>query len=256
MLSGIRDILVISTPDDLPRFEQLLRDGSELGLSLRYAVQPSPAGLAQAFLIGREFIQGDRVALILGDNLFYGAGLQDTLQAAAGRTTGASIFAYAVRDPSAYGVVEFDAQGRAVSIEEKPQRPKSHYAVPGLYFYDNEVVAIAAELRPSQRGELEITDVNRHYLERGRLWVELLGRGTAWLDTGTPDALLQAAMFIGAIEQRQGLKIGCPEEVAYRLGYISRESLIRLARRAGAAGYGAYLQDVATRDEPPYRLNP
>ena len=252
MLAGIRDILVISTPADLPRFEQLLRDGSHLGLSFHYASQARPEGLAQAFLIGRDFIGADRVGLILGDNLFYGAGLQDTLRAAVTRASGASVFAYAVRDPSSYGVVEFDAQGCAVSIEEKPKRPKSHYAVPGLYFYDNAVVQIAAELRPSARGELEITDVNRRYLDRGKLWVELLGRGTAWLDTGTPDALLQAAMFIGAIEQRQGLKIGCPEEIAYRLGYITREALHGLAGRAGPGGYGAYLLDIATRDEPPF----
>jgi glucose-1-phosphate thymidylyltransferase len=256
MLAGVRDILLIGTPADLPRFQQLIGDGSTLGLSVHYAVQRRPEGLAQAFVIGREFIGGERVGLVLGDNLFYGAGLQETLRAAAGRTTGASIFAYPVRDPAAYGVVEFDRQGRAVSIEEKPRTPKSHYAVPGLYFYDNEVVEIAAALRPSPRGELEITDVNRRYLDRGRLWVEVLGRGTAWLDTGTPDTLLQAAMFIGAIEQRQGLKIGCPEEIAYRLGYIDRAALERLAGAAGSSSYGAYLREIASRTDPSFPLMP
>jgi glucose-1-phosphate thymidylyltransferase len=245
MLAGVRDILLISTPQDLPRFEALFGDGSQLGLSLRYAVQPRPEGLAQAFLIGADFLDGAGVALILGDNLFYGAGLVDTLRAADAVRVGASIFAYAVRDPSAYGVVELDAAGNVLSIEEKPARPRSHYAVPGLYFYDAEVVSIARALKPSSRGELEITDVNRAYLRAGRLRVEVFGRGTAWLDTGTPEALLQASNFIGAVEERQGLKIGCIEEVAYRMGFIDRSQLTLLADGLGPGPYGSYLRDLA-----------
>ncbi len=249
MLAGIRDILLISTPQDLPRFEALFGDGSHLGLSLSYAMQPKPEGLAQAFLIGAEFLSGAPVALILGDNLFYGAGLVDTLRAADAARTGASIFAYAVRDPSAYGVVELDAAGNVLSLEEKPARPKSHFAVPGLYFYDAEVVSIARGLKPSPRGELEITDVNLAYLRAGRLRVEVFGRGTAWLDTGTADALLQASSFIGAVEQRQGLKIGCIEEVAFRMGYIDRSQLVRLGKALEKSEYGRYLLLIA--DEPP-----
>ena len=245
MLAGIRDILLISTPQDLPRFEALFGDGSHLGLSLSYASQPKPEGLAQAFLIGADFLGGAPVALILGDNLFYGAGLVDTLRAADAVRTGASIFAYAVRDPSPYGVVELDAAGNVLSLEEKPARPKSHYAVPGLYFYDADVVSIARGLKPSSRGELEITDVNLIYLKAGRLRVEVFGRGTAWLDTGTPDALLQASSFIGAVEQRQGLKIGCIEEIAYRMGFVDRARLAGLAERIGRGPYGDYLRDLA-----------
>ena len=220
MLAGIRDILVISTPHDLPRFQTLLGDGTQLGICLRYAPQPRPEGLAQAFIIGRQFVGPDPSALILGDNIFYGGGLRALLQAATEATRGATVFAYYVADPHRYGVVEFDARGRAKRIEEKPQAPKSHYAVTGLYLYDNRVVDIAAGLRPSPRGELEITDVNAAYLRDGALDVRMLGRGTAWLDTGTPDALLQAATFVAAVEQRQGLKIGAIEEVAYRMGFI------------------------------------
>jgi glucose-1-phosphate thymidylyltransferase len=245
MLAGVRDILLISTPQDVPRFETLFGDGSDLGLSIRYAVQPRPEGLAQAFLIGADFLAGAGVALILGDNLFYGAGLVDTLRAADAVRVGASIFAYAVRNPSQYGVVELDAAGNVLSIEEKPARPRSHYAIPGLYFYDPEVVNIARNLKPSPRGELEITDVNRTYLTAGRLRVELFGRGTAWLDTGTPEALLQASNFIGAVEERQGLKIGCIEEVAYRMGFIDRGQLARLADQLGPGQYGDYLHALA-----------
>jgi glucose-1-phosphate thymidylyltransferase len=245
MLAGVRDILLISTPQDLPRFEALFGDGTQLGLSLRYAVQPRPEGLAQAFLIGADFLDQSGVAMILGDNLFYGAGLVDTLRAADAVRVGASIFAYAVRDPTAYGVVELDAAGNVLSLEEKPARPRSHYAVPGLYFYDADVVSIARHLKPSPRGELEITDVNRAYLKAGRLRVEVFGRGTAWLDTGTPEALLQASNFIGAVEERQGLKIGCIEEVAYRMGFIDRSQLTRLADGLGPGPYGGYLRDLA-----------
>ncbi|MBV8854633.1 MAG: glucose-1-phosphate thymidylyltransferase RfbA, partial [Sinobacteraceae bacterium] len=229
MLAGIRDILVISTPQDLPMFRRLLGDGSHWGISLSFAEQPRPEGLAQAFVIGRRFIGKERAALVLGDNIFYGHGLPEQLRAASERSAGATVFAYRVRDPERYGVVSFDTQGRALEIEEKPRQPKSHFAVTGLYFYDNDVLDIAAELRPSARGELEITDVNRVYLQQQRLHVELLGRGVAWLDTGTHESLLQAAMFIEALESRQGLKVACPEEIAFRCGYIDRAQLEKLA---------------------------
>ena len=244
MLAGIRDILVISTPTDLPAFERLLGDGRRWGLSLHSAEQARPEGLAQAFIIGREFVGQDAAALVLGDNLFYGHGLPEQLRAGAARMEGATVFAYHVKEPQRYGVVEFDARGRALGIEEKPAQPKSNYAVTGIYFYDNEVLEIARSLRPSPRGELEITDLNRHYLERGDLHVELFGRGTAWLDTGTHESLLQAAMFIEAIENRQGLKVCCPEEIAYRCGYIDAAQLESLARAMGKSSYGTYLLDV------------
>jgi glucose-1-phosphate thymidylyltransferase len=244
MLAGIRELLVISTPLDLPMFERLLGDGSQWGLSLHYAAQPRPEGLAQAFTIGREFVGGDPVALVLGDNLFYGHGLPEQLRLAAARSGGATVFAYRVKDAQRYGVVHFDAGGRALGIEEKPDRPKSSYAVTGLYFYDNDVLEIAAALRPSARGELEITDVNRRYLERGTLEVELLGRGVAWLDTGTHESLLQATQFIEAIESRQGLKVCCPEEIAYRLGWIDAAQLARLAAPLARTAYGSYLQEL------------
>lgn len=246
MLAGIRDVLIISTPHDLPRFEDLLGDGSGLGMRLSYAVQPEPKGLAQAFTIGADFIGSDRVALILGDNLFYGDGLTKTLLRAAAQTQqGATIFGYYVRDPERYGVVEFDTDGKVVGLEEKPKKPKSSFAVPGLYFYDNDVVRIARELKPSARGELEITDVNQVYLDAGRLRVELISRGTAWLDTGTHQSLLQASNFIEAVEQRQGLKIGCLEEVAFRMGFIDKEQLLKLAHPIGRTDYGAYLRAIA-----------
>ena len=244
MLSGIREILVISTPVDLPQFQRLLGDGRQWGLELSYAEQPEPNGLAQAFVIGRRFIGNDRCALALGDNLFYGHGLPDQLRSAAARETGATVFAYHVRDPERYGVVQFDAQGRALGIEEKPRHPKSNYAVTGLYFYDHDVIEIAAQLRPSARGEYEITDVNQAYLNRGTLQVELMGRGIAWLDTGTHESLLQAAMFIEAIENRQGLKVCCPEEIAFRAGYIDASQLERLAVPLAKTGYGLYLQQL------------
>ncbi len=244
MLAGIRDILIISTPQDTPRFQQLLGDGSAWGLNLQYAVQPSPDGLAQAFTIGREFIGNHPSALILGDNIFYGHTFHQQLKNAAQRSEGASVFAYHVRDPERYGVVEFDPAGRAISLEEKPLRPKSSYAVTGLYFYDNEVLDIAANLKPSPRGELEITDVNRHYLERGKLSVEMMGRGYAWLDTGTHESLLDASQFIQTIEHRQGLKIACPEEIAYRKGFIDAAQLEKLAAPLLKSGYGDYLMQV------------
>ena len=241
MLAGIRDVLVITTVEDQGGFRRLLGDGSELGLRIDYAAQPRPEGLAQAFIIGREFVDGDRVVLALGDNIFYGAHFSDCLLSAAGRQTGATVFGYQVRDPQRYGVVELDARGRAVSIEEKPDKPKSSYAVTGLYFYDNQVVDIAAGLKPSARGELEITDVNRAYLDRGQLHVERLARGTAWLDTGTHESLAQAANYIQAIEERQGLMVACPEEIAYRKGFIGADDLARLARAMHASPYGQYL---------------
>ncbi|HEY6214053.1 MAG TPA: glucose-1-phosphate thymidylyltransferase RfbA [Vicinamibacterales bacterium] len=244
MLSGIRQILVITTPHEQEGFRRLLGDGAELGLRVDYAAQPSPDGLAQAFLIGRTFIGGDRVALALGDNIFYGAHLTDYLRSAAARETGATVFAYQVRDPERYGVVEFDANGRAVSLEEKPRSPKSSYAVTGLYFYDNDVVDIASRLKPSARGELEITDVNRTYLERDRLAVERLPRGVAWLDTGTHEALMQASNYIQAIEERQGLMVACLEEIAFRMGYISAADLTALARAMDSSAYGQYLLRV------------
>jgi glucose-1-phosphate thymidylyltransferase len=245
MLSGIRDLLVITTPHEQEGFRRLLGDGEELGLRIQYAAQPRPEGLAQAFIIGREFVGSDRVALALGDNIFYGAHFSDYLHNAAGRETGATVFGYQVRDPERYGVVEFDAQGRAVSIEEKPAVPKSTYAVTGLYFYDNRVLDVAANLKPSARGELEITDVNRTYLDWRELRVEKLARGIAWLDTGTNESLMQASNFIQAIEDRQGLMVACLEEIAFRMGYISREQLLRLARRMSSSAYGQYLLRIA-----------
>jgi glucose-1-phosphate thymidylyltransferase len=241
MLAGIRDILLISTPQDLPAFERLLGDGSQWGLSLCYMVQPSPEGLAQAFLLGRDFLGGAPSCLVLGDNIFYGGDLSATLQRAAARPTGATVFGYHVHNPSAYGVVEFDAEGKVIGIEEKPARPRSSYAVTGLYFYDERVVDIAGEVRPSARGELEITDVNARYLALGALNVEILRRGTAWLDTGTHESLLQAGTFIQTIEQRQGLKIACPEEIAYRMGYIDAAQVSRLAQPLEKTTYGQYL---------------
>jgi glucose-1-phosphate thymidylyltransferase len=244
MLAGIRDILIISTPTDTPRFADLLGDGSAWGLNLSYCVQPSPDGLAQAFILGRDFVGADPSALILGDNLFYGHDLAAMVRRAAERETGATVFAYHVNDPERYGVVEFDAQNRAISLEEKPAKPRSRYAVTGLYFYDRRVCDIAAAVEPSARGELEITDVNRRYLELGALDVEVMGRGYAWLDTGTHESLLQASSFIETIESRQGLKVACPEEIAYRSGWIDAEQLGRLARPLSKNGYGQYLLRV------------
>jgi glucose-1-phosphate thymidylyltransferase len=250
MLAGIRDILIISTPQDTQRFADLLGDGRRWGISVRYAVQPSPDGLAQAFIIGKDFVGSDASALVLGDNIFYGHSLTGQLQRAAKKSTGATVFAYQVQDPERYGVVEFDANGRAISLEEKPADPKSRYAVTGLYFYDNDVVEIASSLKPSPRGELEITDVNRAYLERGQLDVEIMSRGMAWLDTGTHESLFEAGMFIHTIEQRQGLKIACPEEIAYRFGYISGEQLQALAAPVRKSGYGQYL--ISLLSEPSF----
>jgi len=244
MLAGIREILVISTPRDLPSYEQLLGDGSWLGLTIGYAAQPRPEGLAQAFIIGADFVAGSSACLVLGDNIFYGHGFVESLQAAAALQQGATIFGYWVKDPERYGVVEFDQTRRAVSIEEKPARPRSHYAVPGLYFYDERVVDVAAGLRPSARGELEITDVNRTYLEWSELRVEKLGRGIAWLDTGTHESLLQASNFVQTIEERQGLKIACLEEIAYRLGYVSAGEVERMAAAMRGSSYGDYLLHV------------
>ena len=241
MLSGIRDILVITTPQDQPAFRKQLSDGSQWGISLRYAVQPSPDGLAQAFLIGRDFLAGEPCAMILGDNIFFGQGLVEQVRRAAGREEGATVFAYRVKDPRRYGVVEFDAEGRAVSIEEKPASPRSSYAVTGLYFYDGRVSDLASTLRPSARGELEITDLNRLYLERASLSVERLGRGVAWLDTGTHESLLQASNFVQTVEERQGLQICCPEEIAFTLGWIGREEIERIALPLRKSGYGQYL---------------
>ncbi|WP_041420907.1 glucose-1-phosphate thymidylyltransferase RfbA [Sideroxydans lithotrophicus] len=242
MLAGIRDVLVISTPQDTPRFEQLLGDGSQWGMNFSYAVQPSPDGLAQAFIIGESFIGNDACSLVLGDNIFYGHAFDTLLTPAANKTDGGTVFAYHVHDPERYGVVDFDASGRALSIEEKPLKPKSNYAVTGLYFYDNDVVEIAKSIKPSARGELEITTVNQIYLDRGKLEVQLMGRGYAWLDTGTHESLLEASMFIQTLEKRQGLKIACPEEIAYRKGYISAEQLQRLIAPLAKNGYGQYLQ--------------
>ena len=241
MLSGIRDVLLISTPQDTPRFAELLGDGSLLGMNIQYAVQPSPDGLAQAFIIGRDFVGNDPSALVLGDNIFYGHDLVKQLHSANERTAGASVFAYHVHDPERYGVVAFDAQQRAISIEEKPKAPQSNYAVTGLYFYDQQVCDIAADIKPSARGELEITDVNRRYLEQGQLNVEIMGRGFAWLDTGTHDSLLEAASFIATLQKRQGLQVACPEEIAFRQGWINAEQLAALADSLKKNGYGQYL---------------
>jgi len=248
MLSGIRDVLVITTPHEQDGFRRLLGDGAEIGLRIQYAVQPSPDGLAQAFIIGRSFVGGDRVALALGDNVFYGAHFSEYLRSAAGRETGATVFGYQVRDPERYGVIEFDALGRAISLEEKPTNPKSSYAVTGLYFYDNQVLDIAANLQPSSRGELEITDVNRIYLQRGQLLCEKLARGIAWLDTGTHEALMQASNYIQAIEERQGLMVACLEEIAFRMGYISCDDLARLAHSMKTSTYGQYLLRVLEQE--------
>lgn len=244
MLAGIRDILIITTPRDVAAFSELLGDGSNWGINISYTVQPSPDGLAQAFILGEEFIGNSPSALVLGDNIFYGGGFSKKLTSAASRDTGASVFAYYVQDPERYGVVSFDAAGVAENIEEKPENPRSHYAVTGLYFYDNDVVDIAKEVKPSHRGELEITDINKAYLERGDLRVEVMSRGTAWLDTGTHNSLLDAANFIRVVEERQGLKIACPEEVAYRMGYINAEQLLALAAPLEKSGYGVYLKNL------------
>ena len=249
MLSGIRDILVISTPRDLPAFESLFGTGEQWGLSFAFASQPTPAGIAQAFQIGRGFLGSESSCLVLGDNLFYGQNLSHALQAAGARSTGATIFGYRVANPSAYGVIELSATGEPIGIEEKPERPRSHYAVTGLYFYDNQVVDIASHLRPSARGELEITDVNRHYLERGALSVELLGRGNAWLDTGTHADMIQASLFIETIERRQGLKVACPEEIAWRMGFIDAAQVARLAEPLRRSTYGEYLLELLREED-------
>ena len=245
MLAGIREVLIISTPHDLPMFERLLGDGSKIGMNFSYVVQPSPDGLAQAFILGREFIGDDSVALVLGDNIFYGHGFQDMLGNAASREAGATIFAYQVVDPERYGIIEFDAEGKALSLEEKPEKPKSNFAIPGLYFYDNRVIEIAENMTPSARGELEITDVNKQYLEWGELNVQNLGRGFAWLDTGTHDAMHEASSYVETIEKRQGLKISCIEEIAYRLGYINAEQLSALGKVMEKNNYGQYLLRLA-----------
>ncbi len=244
MLAGIRDVLIISTPQDTPRFEQLLGDGAAWGMNLQYAIQEKPEGLAQAFIIGADFVGNEPSALVLGDNIFYGNELAGSVQQAAVQKEGATVFAYAVSDPERYGVVEFDATGRAVSIEEKPAKPKSRYAVTGLYFYDNQVVDISRNLKPSARGELEITDVNRIYLEKGQLQVQTMSRGMAWLDTGTHDSMLEASQFVATLEKRQGLRIACPEEIAWRMGFIDREQLAKLAHGLAKSGYGIYLQQL------------
>ncbi|MFT4583105.1 MAG: glucose-1-phosphate thymidylyltransferase [Gammaproteobacteria bacterium] len=251
MLAGIREILLISTPEDLPLFKRLLGDGAQLGLRLEYAEQPAPEGLAQAFIIGRDFVGDSSCCLILGDNIFYGQGLGTALANAVNRPTGASVFAYRVQDPERYGVVEFGDGGRAMSIEEKPAVPRSNYAVTGLYFYDNRVIDLAANLKPGARGELEITDINSLYLEQGDLHVEVLGRGTAWLDTGTHESLLQASTFVETVEQRQGLKIACVEEIAYHMGYISKAELLALAAPLNKSSYGQYLIDIVEDDQYP-----